>query len=135
MKPRRTAPELIRAARAAGDRTVPTKKPKVRDEGKAGESARLLRGLVQSAGWHLNRGVGATPREACGCSAGTRSGAGSHRMRVRRRGVRSDDADRPLHEARAARPSARSLAARPRQPGEGTSPLPEAVRRANRRSA
>ena len=54
--------------------------------------------------WYINRDVGALPREAGGSSAGARSGAGVSRMRVRRRGVRSDDANRPLHESRPPHP-------------------------------
>ena len=41
---------------------------------------------------------------ACGSSAALDPVLASHRMRVRRRSVRKDDADRPLHESRPQHP-------------------------------
>jgi N-terminal domain of anti-restriction factor ArdC len=71
------------------------KNPKVRTRAEASQSARLLRGVGR---WYIDRG-GALPREAAGLRQALDPVRPSHRMRVRRRGVRSDDADRPLHES------------------------------------
>jgi hypothetical protein len=57
-----------------------------------------------SAEWYIDRGVGALPREAADLVQALDPVLPSHRLRVRRRGVRSDDADRPLHETPPQRP-------------------------------
>ena len=69
----------------------------------ASQLARLLRG-VGKCRWYIDRGVGALPREAADLLQALDPVLASHRMRVRRRGVRSDDADRPLHESPPQRP-------------------------------
>ena len=48
--------------------------------------------------WYLDRGGGAEPREAADLRQALDPVLPSHRLRVRQRGVRSDDADHPLHE-------------------------------------
>ena len=49
--------------------------------------------------WYIDRGGGALPREAADLLQALDPVLPSYRMRVRRRGVRSDDADRPRHES------------------------------------
>jgi hypothetical protein len=56
----------------------------------------------QGAEWYIDRG--ALPREAADLLQALDPVLASDRMSVRRRGVRSDDADRPLHESPAQHP-------------------------------
>jgi hypothetical protein len=62
--------------RAVFTYTVPTKKPKSTRRGQKHVSGASIERTRQGAEWYIDRGVGATPREACSCSAGTRFVAG-----------------------------------------------------------
>ena len=66
---------LAGCASAVGAGIVPKKKRKVRDEGGRSSVGSSIERTGQSAEWYIDRGVDALPREACGSSAGTRSGA------------------------------------------------------------
>jgi len=83
---------------------VPTKNPKVRDKGGSIPVGSSIERSGEVPSGYINRGVGALPREAAVLLQALDPVLASHRMRVRRRGVRSDDADRPLHEPRPPHP-------------------------------
>ena len=79
------------------------KNPKVRDKG----GSISVGSSIERSGevpWYIDRGVGALPREAADLLQALDPVLPSHRLRVRRRGVRSDDADRPLHVSPPQRP-------------------------------
>ena len=78
---------------------VPTKNPQLRDKGGSISVGSSIERSGGSAEWYIDRGVGALPREAADLLQALDPVLASHRMRVKRRGVRSDDADRPVHES------------------------------------